>query len=181
MTRPDLPVCALIGLTLLLCACAAPVAIPPVESASGAAVEAAGDSSVEFQRILACVEENFPAESYFTNDLLPDPEAAWEPMNCENVDKVKVGMSWILNDGGAPWYNAVELGFFSDVCLDVELVRGYARFWPFANSGRRRRGFRRQCRRRFDSRVHFGARRGRPGCSRDSDHAQSLHLAGAGS
>ena len=128
MTRPDLPVCALIGLTLLLWACAAPVAIPPVESASGAAVEAAGDSSVEFQRILACVEENFPAESYFTNDLLPDPEAAWEPMNCENVDKVKVGMSWILNDGGAPWYNAVELGFFSDVCLDVELVRGMPGF-----------------------------------------------------
>ena len=128
MTRPQLPVLVLAGLTLLLSACAAPVAIPPVDSENGAAVEEAADSDAEFQRILACVEENFPAENYFTNALLPDLEVAWEPMNCENVDKVKVGMSWILNDGGAPWYNAVELGFFSDLCLEVELVRGMPGF-----------------------------------------------------
>ena len=124
MCGPKLPIWLLAGLTLLLSACAVPVAIPLVDNEEGAAAEEAADSDSEFERILACVEENFPAESYFTNDLLPDVDAAWESMDCESVDQVKVGMSWILNDGGAPWYNAVELGFFSDLCLEVELVRG---------------------------------------------------------
>ena len=69
-------------------------------------------------------EENFPAENYFTNDLLPATDAAWEPMDCESVDSIKVGMPWVLNDEEAPWYNAIELGFFADVCLEVELVAG---------------------------------------------------------
>ncbi len=72
----------------------------------------------------ACVEQNFPAESYFTNDLLPAPDAAWEPMDCASVDSIKVGVPWVLNDEEAPWYNAIELGFFADVCLEVELVAG---------------------------------------------------------
>ena len=101
-----------VALSLMLGGCAIPAVIPPV------------DSDVEFSRILACVEEHFPSESYFTNDLLPEIGSTWEPMECESVDQVKVGMSWILNDGGAPWYNAQELGFFSDRCLKVELVRG---------------------------------------------------------
>ncbi len=124
MNSPLLPVWMLAGLTLLLSACVAPVAIPAIESEKGAAAAEANDSDTEFQSILACVEENFPAENYFTNDLLPDTDADWAPMDCESMDHVKVGMSWILNDGGAPWYNAVELGFFSDLCLEVELVRG---------------------------------------------------------
>ena len=128
MTRPQLPLLVIAGLALLMSACAVPVAIPSVDSESSAPVEEAAGSSAEFERILACVEENFPAESYFTNDLLPDPEVAWEPMSCGSMDKVRVGMSWILNDGGAPWYNAVELGFFSDLCLEVELVRGMTGF-----------------------------------------------------
>jgi ABC-type nitrate/sulfonate/bicarbonate transport system substrate-binding protein len=33
-------------------------------------------------------------------------------------------MPWVLNDEEAPWYNAIEKGFYSDVCLDVELVGG---------------------------------------------------------
>lgn len=111
-------------LILLLSACTVPVAIPPAESGKGATTEEASGSDAEFQRILACVEENFPADSYFTNDLLPDMNASWEPMDCETMDQVKVGMSWILNDSGAPWYNAIELGFFNDLCLEVELVRG---------------------------------------------------------
>ena len=124
MCGPKLPIWLLAGLTLLLSACAVPVAIPLVDNEEGAAAEEAADSDAEFQRILACVEENFPAESYFTNDLLPDPDADWAPVDCETMDQVKVGMSWILNDGGAAWYNAVELGFFSDLCMEVELVRG---------------------------------------------------------
>jgi len=33
------------------------------------------DSEAEFQRLLACVEESFPAENYITNELLPDMDA----------------------------------------------------------------------------------------------------------
>ena len=124
MRSPKVSILLLAGLALLLGACTVPVAIPVSESGNGVAAEEVTDSDAEFERILACVEENFPAESYFTNDLLPDVAAAWEPMDCESVDQVRVGMSWILNDGGAPWYNAVELGLFSDLCLEVELVRG---------------------------------------------------------
>ena len=124
MFRPKCSVCLLASLALLLTACAVPIAVPLAESGDGTTAEEATENDAEYQRILACVEENFPAESYFTNDLLPDPDAIWKPMECESVDQISVGMSWILNDGGAPWYNAVELGFFSDLCLEVELLRG---------------------------------------------------------
>ena len=109
---------------LLLSACAFPVLIPETEAGTGAVSGNSAEIEAEFKRLLACVEESFPAENYITNELLPDLDTAWEPMNCEGMDQVKVGMSWILNDGGAPWYNAVELGFFNDVCLEAELVRG---------------------------------------------------------
>lgn len=109
---------------LLLSACTFPVLIPETEAGMGAVSGNSTDIEAEFKRLLACVEESFPAENYTTNELLPDLDSAWEPMNCESMDQVKVGMSWILNDGGAPWYNAVELGFFDDVCLEAELVRG---------------------------------------------------------
>ena len=126
----------MVVLALILSACAVqnPAASPAddaqvAQEATPAAEEeteemADAGSEAEFERILACVEQNFPAESYFTNELLPDLDAAWEPMDCESIDQIKVGMSWILNDGGAPWYNAVELGFFKDLCLEVELLRG---------------------------------------------------------
>lgn len=109
---------------LLLSACTFPVLIPETEAGMGAVSGNSVASEAEFERLLACVEESFPAENYITNEHLPDLDAAWDPMNCESMDQVKVGMSWILNDGGAPWYNAVELGFFNDVCLEAELVRG---------------------------------------------------------
>ena len=124
-------------LTLILSACAVQTPAAPAgeeEQASAAPTTAAAEeaademaaagSEAEFESILACVEENFPAESYFTNDLLPAADAAWEPMDCASVDSIKVGMPWVLNDEEAPWYNAIELGFFADVCLEVELVAG---------------------------------------------------------
>ncbi len=114
-----LPVC----LALLLGACALPAALPVAEEPGIAGPGDRGAAS-EFDRILACVEENLPAEGYATNEFLPEPGAAWEPMTCDSVDHVKVGMSWILNDGAALWYNAIELGYFSDVCLEVEMVKG---------------------------------------------------------
>ena len=124
-------------LTFILSACAVQTPAAPAgeeEQASAAPTTAAAEeaademaaagSEAEFESILACVEENFPAESYFTNDLLPAADAVWEPMDCASVDSIKVGMPWVLNDEEAPWYNAIELGFFADVCLEVELVAG---------------------------------------------------------
>ena len=125
---------AVLALILSACVAQAPAAAPAEEEQMGAeatpmAQEEADEmakagSEAEFQSILACVEENFPAEGYFTNDLLPATDAAWEPMDCASVDSIKVGMPWVLNDEEAPWYNAIELGFFADVCLEVELVAG---------------------------------------------------------
>lgn len=122
---------------LLLVACAAPAAEAP--AAEAAPTEAAAeegtipaadaaatgaDQAAQLAEILACVEENFPAERYISNELLPDPEAAWAPLECETVDQIKVLMPWVLNDEEAPWYNAVEKGYYADVCLEVELVPG---------------------------------------------------------
>ena len=102
MCSPKFLIWLLAGLVLLVSACAVPVAVPVTEQSPKATAEESAFSDAEFDRLLACVEENFPAESYFTNDLLPNVGAAWEPMDCESVDQVRVGMSWILNDGGAP-------------------------------------------------------------------------------
>ena len=121
------------SMALVLSACVAQPAAPAQEPMEAAATPAAEEemaampepgSQEEFDKILACVEENFPAESYFTNDYLPAVDATWEPMDCESVDSIKVGMPWVLNDEEAPWYNAIELGYFADVCLEVELVAG---------------------------------------------------------
>lgn len=77
-----------------------------------------------YNEALACVEENLPAQSYMTNGYLPENPTVWEPLECEEVIQISVGMPWVLNDEEAPWYNAVELGYYKDVCLDVELVPG---------------------------------------------------------
>ncbi len=83
-----------------------------------------GDQQAQYDRILQCVQKNFPAERYMTNDYLPDPNAEWKPMQCDKVDKIKVGMPWVLNDEEVPWYNAIEKGYYKDVCLDVTMVPG---------------------------------------------------------
>lgn len=114
---------------LLAAACTgvAPAAAPASSGESAAAASAAepaADANAKFAEILQCVQENFPAENYISNDYLPAAAAPWEPMACESYDKIKVLMPWVLNDEEAPWYNAVEKGFFKDVCLEVELVPG---------------------------------------------------------
>ena len=134
MYRSTLSTVLMAVLALALTACVAPAAPAAEAEQDGAEAPAAAEEEAdamaddggdaEFQRILACVEENFPAESYFTNELLPAADAAWEPMECASVDSIKAGMPWVLNDEEAPWYNAIELGYFADVCLEVELVAG---------------------------------------------------------
>lgn len=49
---------------------------------------AEADSEAEFERLLACVEENFPAGGYLTSELLSAADAAWEPMECDSVDSI---------------------------------------------------------------------------------------------
>lgn len=136
---------AIVGIAaILFAACAAPAAAPVADTpavedaateapADEAAAESeapadsaavAGDPVAELAEIVACIEENFPAENYITNEFLPDPDAEWTAMECETVDQIRVLMPWVLNDEEAPWYNAVEQGYFADVCLEVELVPG---------------------------------------------------------
>lgn len=94
---------------LVVTACAAPTSTKP---------------SMAYDKALGCVTQNLPAEKYMTNAYLPDPKVPWKPLSCAKVDKIKVGMPWVLNDEEAPWYNAIEQGYYRDVCLDVELVPG---------------------------------------------------------
>ena len=127
MVRTKLSLCLLLVAMLLLAACAGVAPAAPATSSESAAAPAAApaaDAEAKFAEILQCVETNFPADKYVTNDYLPAADAAWEPMTCASVDKIKVLMPWVLNDEEAPWYNAVEKGFYKDVCLDVELVPG---------------------------------------------------------
>lgn len=123
MVRTKLSLCLLFVAMLWLSACAGVAPTAPTTSSEGAAAPAA-DAEAKFAEILQCVQENFPADTYITNDYLPAADATWAPMTCASVDKIKVLMPWVLNDEEAPWYNAVEKGFFKDVCLDVELVPG---------------------------------------------------------
>ena len=114
----------LVVLPLLVAGCVTPAHIPADTLVSEQETTKDNGADLAYEKTLACVEENYPAESYSTNKLLPNVDAVWEPMNCDGMDQVRVGMSWILNDGGAAWYSAQDQGYFSDVCLDVELVRG---------------------------------------------------------
>ena len=89
-TIVSLLIFAALALTLGACVASAPAAQEePMEAEAAPMAEeeademAENDSEAEFERILACVEENFPAESYFTNELLPAADAAWEPMECD--------------------------------------------------------------------------------------------------
>ena len=84
----------------------------------------AAGADARHKQIVKCVENNYPARTYMTNHLLPWPNTPWVKMDCKKKDKIRVGMPWVLNDEEAPWYNAIEKGFYSDVCLDVELVGG---------------------------------------------------------
>ncbi|MEL6677303.1 MAG: ABC transporter substrate-binding protein [Pseudomonadota bacterium] len=77
-----------------------------------------------YDEALACVERVVPAENYVTNDLLPsDADLADITPMAETVE-MRVGLSWILDDGHSHFYNAIEEGFFADEGIEVELVPG---------------------------------------------------------
>ncbi len=77
-----------------------------------------------YEEALACVERVVPAENYVTNDLLPsDADLADITPMAETVT-LRVGLSWVLDDGQSHFYNAIEQGFFADEGIEVELVPG---------------------------------------------------------
>lgn len=65
-----------------------------------------------------------PASSYVTNDLVPSDAdlAAITPL--AETQKLRVGLSWVLNAEHAHIYNAIERGYFAEEGLEIELVPG---------------------------------------------------------
>lgn len=94
---------------------------------TGGATKAQGNGpSMSLDQALACVKKVLPAEKYSTNEFLPTGNVSG-PSSAEKPGKtihLKVGMPWILNDEESQLYNAIELGYFKDEGLDVELVSG---------------------------------------------------------
>lgn len=87
--------------------------------------EVSSESQSSFEDALAFIEENLPAEKYFTNEYLPADVGKVMPKNCEGeVQDVQIGMIWVLNDETAPWFLAKEFGWDKDQCQNWILVPG---------------------------------------------------------
>lgn len=85
---------------------------------------AMADAPITFDKALACVQEKIPASSYTTNDYIPAEADLDNITPLEETVKLKVGLSWVLNDEHSHFYNAIERGYFAEEGLDVELVPG---------------------------------------------------------
>src|SRR5258708_2735852 len=90
---------------------------------SGAFAQGSGPA-MTYDAALACVKQNLPSEKYMTNASLPTAATLAKIDTPTTTKKIKVGMPWILDDEEAQLYNAIELGYFKDEGLDVELVSG---------------------------------------------------------
>lgn len=77
-----------------------------------------------FEQALQLVKVKVPASSYMTNDYLPQEPVNNPTAGDQTKIKIKVGMPWILNDEEAPFYNAIELGYYTEEGLDVTLEAG---------------------------------------------------------
>ena len=92
--------------------------------ATFAAMPAFAEAPISYDKALSCVQEHIPASSYVTNDLVPsDAELAGITPLAE-TQKLRVGLSWVLNAEHAHMYNAIERGYFADEGLEIELVPG---------------------------------------------------------
>jgi NitT/TauT family transport system substrate-binding protein len=83
-----------------------------------------GKPNLTYEQALACVKTTLPAEKYSTNEYLPNSDTLATIDTPKTVKKIKVGMPWVLNDEEAQLYNAIELGYFKDEGLEVELISG---------------------------------------------------------
>lgn len=103
------------------CASQKTAAPPPTETAS---LEPVPSYLEKHQQALSCVMEQLPAESYMTNEYLPTEPVKAPSDKPPQSYEVRLGLSWVLNDEHAPFYNAQELGYFEEEGLEVELVPG---------------------------------------------------------
>lgn len=106
-----------IRLTMLM------VALILLSGGTGVLAQGSGPA-MTYDQALACVKQVLPAEKYMTNDYLPTADALAKIDTPSTTKKIKVGMPWILDDEEAQLYDAIELGYFKDEGLDVELVSG---------------------------------------------------------
>ena len=73
---------------------------------------------------LALIKRRLPARGYATNELLPDDGYQPAPRREGNLERIRVGLPWVLNDEAAPWFIAQEKGFFREAGLEAELLPG---------------------------------------------------------
>ncbi|MEJ6395961.1 ABC transporter substrate-binding protein [Gymnodinialimonas sp. 2305UL16-5] len=85
---------------------------------------AMAQSIMTYEEALACVERVVPAELYVTNALLPSEADLVDILPMEETVELRVGLSWVLDDGHSHFYNAIEQGYFADEGITVELVPG---------------------------------------------------------
>jgi ABC-type nitrate/sulfonate/bicarbonate transport system substrate-binding protein len=87
-----------------------------------AAAQGPAKATMTYDEATQCLAQQFPVEKYATNDYLPGPD--WKPGTYATPKHLKVGGPWISNDERAQEYIAIEMGYFKQAGLDVELVPG---------------------------------------------------------
>ena len=85
---------------------------------------ALAEPDMTYDEALACVERVVPAETYVTNDLLPSDADLSDITPMDETVRMRLGLSWILDDAHSQFYNAIEEGFFAEEGIEVELVPG---------------------------------------------------------
>lgn len=88
------------------------------------AAHADGVAKMSFDDALTCVQNVVPASNYILNGLVPDPDKLDPGEPLPETVKLRVGMPWVLNDEQAPFYNAIENGYYAEEGLEIELVPG---------------------------------------------------------
>lgn len=91
------------------------LAVPAMAQAPSTAI-------MTYDEATQCLAEQFPVEKYSTNEYLPADD--WKPAEYSTLKHIKVGGPWISNDERAQEYIGIEMGFFKQAGLDVELVPG---------------------------------------------------------
>lgn len=83
-------------------------------------------SSLDATTIRAAVATSFPAKTYMSNEFLPKEGdfAQLAQKKPEALRKIRVGMPWTATDEFSPLYLAIELGYFKELGLEIEMVPG---------------------------------------------------------
>ena len=85
---------------------------------------ALAEAPIAYDKALSCVQEHIPASSYVTNDLVPTDADLSGITPLAETQKLRVGLSWVLNAEHSHIYNAIERGYFAEEGLEIELVPG---------------------------------------------------------